>query len=218
MFKLTNVHICMNSRLTWWVSWLFLRSKSSRPVLLARPEQNAAKHSWNKRFFQFNNRFLFQWNYFLISWGNLAWKILVLLWILYMCMCDIHCVPLLTGSKNYIDIHSFTSPGTNTYKYWNGKTNTIGSVTNESWSWSWFDFACKEVFHPSPCPAQSIVKKFVWVCMQSTSFHPSPGRAQCNSIVKKDGWLFGCVAAGGPRMTSEKLQNSQLTDDICNFL
>ena len=31
---------------------------------------------------------------------------------------------------------------------------------------------------------------------------PSPGRVQCNSIVKKDGWLFGCGAGADPRMTS----------------
>ena len=49
------------------------------------------------------------------------------------------------------------------------------------------------------------------------AFHPSPGRVLCNSIVKKDGWLFGCVLGGDPRMTSENCQGLESKSTQCKI-
>ena len=60
--------------------------------------------------------------------------------------------------------------------------------------------------------------KSILLCRHAKdSFHPSPGRVLCNSIVKKDGWLFGCVVGADPRMTSENCQGLESKSTQCKI-
>ena len=99
---------CHCNLLTWCVSWLFLRSNSSRLVLLARPEQNAAKHSCGQNSSS-KIEYAVLWYFSEHKQQINHWLFLYLL----LCMNIDACLesgPL--GSKNYI--YSFTSLETNT--------------------------------------------------------------------------------------------------------
>ena len=99
---------CHCNLLTWCVSWLFLRSNSSRLVLLARPEQNAAKHSCGQ-----NSSSKIE---YAVLWYFSEHKQQINHWLfLYLLLCmniDACLEPGPLGSKNYI--YSFTSLETNT--------------------------------------------------------------------------------------------------------
>ena len=122
----------------------------------------------------------------------------IYLWISYAVQYKIH-----TGSRNYIVIHWFASSETNTpyigldrkHSRWLPKTNSIFSFIILLIS---VHFICKYAKNSQKVQIQYFPSQSSW--SQSISF--SPGRVRCNSIVKKDGWLFGCGAGADPRMTS----------------
>ena len=120
--------LCHCNLLTWCVSWLFLRSNSSRLVLLARPEQNAAKHSCDQNssskieyaVLGYISEHKQQMNH---------WLFLYLL----LCMNVDACLesgPL--GSKNYI--YSFTSLETNTSDIGLERRTTRDDEWSDPWS------------------------------------------------------------------------------------